>query len=414
MTKLIFFMIARREEEIILRLLDTVKTHCDAIYISRNGSQEEIDSECKMENLVYDYCKENKISCKIDAVLWKNFGHNRSLSFSGARNFAKDLGWDLKKSYGLTLDADMELVVKDPNWKKLLKGQGMHMTQFNNGAAYNNTRILSLEKEIKCLGVTHEYWDVPVLYDHALPSKVIHIKDNDDGRCKDDKIQRDIKFLVQGLQEEPTNIRYMFYLAQSYFTIGEHRKAIPWYTKRINSGGYKSEIWFSMYHRALCYHELGNKETAITYMLEAYNYEPERFESIYHIAKWYRERGLNHVALLFAIKASEIPMPDPTCHLFIDADMAKYKIPFEVGINAFYIPKMKEIGKRASLQLYATACKNGHEFFKWQGVYLLCFYAQKLKRNAHKIDFDRSEKFEGNGLNGILGFLGNKIYFEEN
>lgn len=414
MPKLIFFMIARREEEIILRLLDSVKKYCDAIYISRNGTQEEIESECKMENLVHEYCEENKLPCKIDAVLWKNFGHNRTLSFHGARQFAKGLGWDLSKSYGLTMDADMQLVVKDENWKDRLEGEVLHLTQMNRGAVYNNTRIISLAKDTKCIGVTHEYWDKPIHLVKILTPDILYIQDNDDGRCKGNKLERDIEYLLKGLETDPNNGRYMFYLAQSYYSCGKFYKAIHWYTKRIKSGGFKSEVWFSHFHRAMCYHELGNKESAISCMLDAYNFEPERTESLYHLARWYREKGMSHVALLFAMKAHELPMPDPQHHLFIDSDVYKYKILFELGLNSFYVPKLRDLGQKSSLELYNRAVKNNHEWYKTQAVYLLSFYAQRLKPNSMKIKFDKTEEFDGNGIKGTLGFLGDKIYFEEN
>lgn len=40
--------------------------------------------------------------------------------------------------------------------------------------------------------------------------------DWEDGGCKADKSERDIRLLTQGTRDEPDNVRYFFYLAHSY------------------------------------------------------------------------------------------------------------------------------------------------------------------------------------------------------
>ena len=56
--------------------------------------------------------------------------------------------------------------------------------------------------------------------------------------CKEDKFERDIRLLTKGIEEEPNNGRYYFYLAQSYKDTNKYELAIENYKKRI-----EKRIW---------------------------------------------------------------------------------------------------------------------------------------------------------------------------
>ncbi len=55
-----------------------------------------------------------------------------------------------------------------------------------------------------------------------------------DGGCKDDKADRDIRLLTKGIEDEPNNVRYYFYLANSYHDKSEYENAIPIYILRAS------------------------------------------------------------------------------------------------------------------------------------------------------------------------------------
>ena len=81
------------------------------------------------------------------------------------------------------------------------------------------------------MGPTHEYYDLPKgSRNDKLDS--IWIDDIGDGGSKGDKFERDIRLLKQGIEEEPNNGRYYFYLANSYFNTGKHEESIQYYKKR--------------------------------------------------------------------------------------------------------------------------------------------------------------------------------------
>ena len=109
-----------------------------------------------------------------------------------------------------------------------------------------NTRLIKASLPWKCVGVTHEYWSCE---SHVSLEKLTNlwIDDRADGGCKADKFERDAKLLTEGLQEEPDNVRYMFYLAQTYRNLDQYDEAIKWYMKRISMGGWKEEVWYSKF-----------------------------------------------------------------------------------------------------------------------------------------------------------------------
>ena len=59
------------------------------------------------------------------------------------------------------------------------------------------------------------------------------VNDPGDGGSKADKFERDERLLLQGLSDPETtpdlHIRYLFYLAQTYFHLSQFEDSIKWY-----------------------------------------------------------------------------------------------------------------------------------------------------------------------------------------
>jgi tetratricopeptide (TPR) repeat protein len=242
---------------------------------------------------VNNYFKKLEIPSKLYQDEWKNFGHNRSNSFLNALYFCKKLNWDLNKTYGLLLDADMNLVIKNFN-KDELTMNGYNIIQENPCIEYYNTRFLRMSFSWRCVGVTHEYWNGENI--GTLSKDKIYINDIGDGGCKSDKISRDIKLLEDGLQEDPNNDRYHFYLAQSYKDKGDLYKAIELYKKRIKLNGWYEEVWYSHYMISKCYLQLKNEEKFEEWSMKAYNYRKCRAEPIYELVKYFRNNNQHYKA----------------------------------------------------------------------------------------------------------------------
>jgi len=128
---------------------------------------------------------------------------------------------------------------------------------------------------------------------------VLFINDIGDGGSKTDKFERDIRLLKGGLEELPNDVRYTFYLANSYRDARQYENAIETYKKRIELGGWVEEIWQSAYSIGNCYKYMNDMPNAIFYWMQAYEKFPDRIENLYEIIKYYRETSCNRLANIF-------------------------------------------------------------------------------------------------------------------
>jgi hypothetical protein len=188
-----------------------------------------------------------------------------------------------------------------------------------------------------------------------------------------DKYKKDAETLEKALIDEPGNVRYQFYLAQSYFDSHQWEKSEAAYIKRAEMGGWPEEVYYSIYRIGIC-RALQNKPWIEIQQafLDAYNTRPQRAEPLYQVARIYRLNGKPALAYVFAKMAAEIPYPKDDI-LFIDNDVYRYGILDEIGSTAFYAGKV-EVGYNACKALLdrkllpesevERVTKNLHEYEK--------------------------------------------------
>ena len=136
-----------------------------------------------------------------------------------------------------------------------------------------------------------------------------------------EKYTKDAEMLLKALETEPTNSRYQFYLAQSYFDSQQWDNAIAAYYKRVEMGGWEEECYYSLFRIALC--EISkNSDWSIVQQkfLDSYDYRPCRAEPLHAIARFLRMNGRPRAAYLFAKEASQLPYPQQDI-LFIDTNV---------------------------------------------------------------------------------------------
>ena len=318
----------KNEEKIIDRCLKNTLSICDAICVTDTGST---DNTCNKVQEIFDSLT---IPTKLYHDEWKNFGHNRTNAFNNTVQFCQELGWDLNTTYGLLLDGDMVLKVVNFN-KEELKSQGYKMIQKNNVIEYYNTRLVQLSTQWRCVGVTHEYWDGSNT--DTLTKDKIYIDDIGDGGAKHDKFERDIRLLTQGLIDEPNNVRYVFYLAQSLKDTGKIKEAIKMYKKRISMGGWIEEVWYSHYTIGKLWLQLKNEDKFEYWMNRAYKCRRERAEPIYELTKYFREVGQQIKSYHYYNIGINIPYPKNDL-LFIENNVYDKKLfEYEYSIIQYYV-----------------------------------------------------------------------------
>jgi len=334
MSKLCLNMIVKNEEKVILRLLNSVVKYIDTYCICDTGST---DNTVKV---IRDFFTGHNIEGKIVFEPFQDFGYNRTFAMKECLNVKN-------ADYLLLLDADMVLQI-DPKFTPEMFKQYIanydviYLFQGSDKLCYKNVRVVKNKNTFSYWGVTHEY--VKVEDNNArygcFDKENVFINDIGDGGAKADKFIRDIKLLKAGLEKEPNNDRYTFYLANSYKDLQRYDEAIEQYLNRIRIGGWFEEVWFSYYNIGHCYRAKNDMVNAIHYWMEAYNFFPDRIENLYEITGHYRNEGKNKLAYAFFAladkqrrKYSDRRKVD---YLFVQKDVYDYKLDYEMTIIGYY------------------------------------------------------------------------------
>jgi tetratricopeptide (TPR) repeat protein len=289
------------------------------------------------------------------------------VSFTRAHAFLKEQCWDLKDTYGLLLDADM-IFSPGTLLQQNLTEPGYTVVQVAGTLEYPNTRLVRMDYPWKCVGVTHEYWSGPT---QQMARSVCFIDDRNDGGCKSDKFERDVRLLERGLQEDPTNGRYMFYLAQSYHCLRRWDDARKMYKKRIVTGGWDEEIWYSHYMVGKCWLELNNIPKFEYWMQKAIALRPTRAEAYYQLVKHFREHSRHFKAYQYLVDGKRVPMSKDS--LFLEMDVYKYLFDYERTILDFYVNPDRKSGLRTCIDYLLKTDHNRHNvIFNFQ------FYVQPV------------------------------------
>jgi tetratricopeptide (TPR) repeat protein len=355
--KLCLNMIVKNESRIIERLLQTVLPVIDTYCICDTGSTDDTIKKIR------DFMTKSGKPGIVFTEPFKNFGYNRSVALDKASAWGE---------YVLLLDADMKLVIKPEFllFKQSMNLDGYHILQQNVDMKYYNTRIIKTGIGVKCVSPTHEYYDFPEKAKQGKIENVIYIDDIGDGGSKADKFSRDIRLLKEGLEEEPKNPRYHFYIANSYKNTGQYKEGIEWYKKRVELGGWIEEVFYSLFEIGNSYNELKDYERAVFYWLEAWNKHPRRAESLHELVKHYRIHSKHQLSQTFCDIGKSIPFPKEDL-LFIKHNVYDHLFDYEQSVLYYYTKK--PIDYSIFLKLIGKNCHKDNVLSNYQ------FYTKKIK-----------------------------------
>lgn len=373
---LVWNAILKNERAIIDRCVNSLLPHVDGAVVVDTGS-----TDGTPERVMQLFAAADK-PVEFHYALFENFSQARNEALRRARE--SKLPFD----YLLLSDADMELVVTDPDWTKQLNGGlSYDLQQIAGSVRYVNRRVLSRRATGNYLCPTHEYLDV----ESAGILAGAEFNDHADGSNRSEKFQRDIDLLEKALETEtnPGLIqRYHFYLGQSFFDAGNWTKAAEHYKIRTTLGGFDEEVWNAQLHLAHALGNQGDDAGFIREMLKAYQMRPSRAETLYDLAKYFRERGENETSLLFSEAGMQVKKPNDV--LFVNGYVYDTGLREEFSICAWYDVARRARGAKVCNEL---ALKGSEQARFNQYWYLQPLVNQVPSFMAHRIGFEPPEGY---------------------
>jgi len=370
-------MIVKNEAKNLPRLFESLKGIIDDYVIIDTGST---DNTVKV---IKEYWDNLNIKGHVETIPFKNFAYNRTKGLELARKKSKS-------DFILLLDADMILVNQGFRKEQLIGKQVITIKQKNSFIEWSNVRFINRNIEATCVGVTHEYYDTKNGINEEL--NTLYIQDIGDGGCKDDKYERDIRLLEQGIKDEPNNNRYHFYLAQSYRDTNNLDKAIEHYKKHIEMPGWDEEIWYSHYMISSLYLRKKMTKEAEEWALKGFIYRPKRPEALYALCKYFRENNDNKKAYHYYSLAKSLPDPRSD-KLFVETKVYDYELDYEHSIINFYIPwTNKQEAIKSGIKVINQNLGGDKENITLKNI---GYYLSSLKDSKHF----KSTKFTQNKIN---------------
>ena len=320
-------MIVRNETAVIERCLASVRDHIDAWVIVDTGSTD--DTKEKIREAL------KGIPGALHEREWRNFGSNRSEAVALAYESACD--------YFLFIDAD-DVLLTPPDFRWPALTHHAYEMWLNYGAyRYVRQTLVSAKLRWRWVGVLHEYPEATPAAATIGQLEQPQVRASTEGARSSDphKYERDAELLKQGLAAEPGNLRYLFYLAQSYRDAGKLDDALAAYERRAAAGGWEEEAWRSLLEAARLKERLGRPfaDVHIAY-LDVFERRPTRAESLTDLARVLRLRNAFAQAYVYAKHAASLPQPDD--RLFVEADCYAWRALDELAITAYWTDRFAE------------------------------------------------------------------------
>lgn len=381
-------MMLKNEEKRILVSLQSVVGYVDALIIYDTGSTD------KTIDIVKEFAEKHKINLYVQ--------QGEFVNFSVSRNVSLDLADTVGVHYLLLLDCNDEL----KNGKLLLENARFYYGKDHTGFLvcqqwwtgqldkYYNIRFVKANTGWRYRGSVHEWMkdtssstDEPKYPVIRLNDEIIIYQD----RTKDDnksqkRFSRDKVLLLKEHQDNPTDTRTLFYLAQTCECLNEYEDALYYSKLRTELGGFQEECFHSFMRCGNSAAKLGHEwSDVMKWYIKAYELM-NRAEPLVKIAEYYRNlasltksSNIWRIAYMYIREACDLAYPEALI-LFVDKSVYDYYRWHLMGIIAYYVGKYEE-GK------YACTIAISQNINKQVDEKNLQFYIEKTSKQNNKEQF---------------------------
>lgn len=364
-------MIVKNERDVLARCFESVLPLIDTWVIVDTGSDD------GTPQLITEWFAARGVPGQLHHEPWRDFGYNRTRALELARGRA---------DYVLVMDADDVLEAPTDFAWPALDADAYRLRHRRGDVDYFVERLVRGDQPWRYQGVLHEY-----LVRHGEPrvanfSSQLTVSSRSEGwRSRDpDKYLRDAALLEAALRDEPSNLRYLFYLGQSYRDAGQPELALDAYARRAGADGWPEERFYALYQVACLRERLGEPTCrCLDSYLEAWRGRPRRLEPLYHALRCCRRMNLWSLADALAAEAARQPTTEDI--LFVEPAVYRWMIADEWAVALTWLGRWQE-----ALALNQRVLRHAHEIpaaelSRIVGNTKLCDQqiAQSERRNGH-------------------------------
>jgi glycosyltransferase involved in cell wall biosynthesis len=319
-------IMAKNEEKYILKSLTSCLGVISSVVLHDTGSTDNTIQVTK------EFCESNQISFHLTESEFVDFSTNRNRMHEFADTITPGV------DFYILLDANDELKHGEVLKKELTKHvndkniQGFYTPQEwlyrGETTHFLNIRCVRSKSDFRYAGVVHEYIHSPSGAGTIHFSKEVCIifQNRDSGSESSYKrFERDVEMLLKEHQANPADARTVFYLAQSYRSLGNHQEAYYYYKLRPQLTGFVEEAFLSYFRCGRIAERFGLPwEVPMGWYMKAYEMR-RRLEPLYYIALHYDYWKMYDIAEMYIHKAIQLPFPDNDL-LFVEAYIYRSEI----------------------------------------------------------------------------------------
>jgi glycosyltransferase involved in cell wall biosynthesis len=376
--KVALVMIVKNEEDRICVTLKSFVGHVEKVFIYDTGSTDTTVQKIK------EFCEKNQMDLHLKEGEFVNFSYARNIAMNMVEEhtdidfmFLADSNDELVN--GRKLSGYLSSITDDIEGIMICQ----ELENVNAKDQFFNIKIIRPRRGWYYRGSVHEWVSCPDGKERktcALSNDVrlYQRRDLDIGKSIK-RFPKDKELLLKDIENNPSETRAYFYLAQTCVGLGEKKEAFEYYKKRASlSDGFWEEVYHSYVFMGDIGGELGMEwPERMKWYMQAFE-TCKRVEPLISIIKYYREQKDLFMAYQFAHMACNLPYPS-ACLLFVDKIAYDYMRWHLLSIVAYYIGKVEE-GKKAC----ETAFKDKKQDIDKNNLKLYLEKERELKKGKKK------------------------------
>lgn len=296
--QLVLALMVKNEARSIRSIIGSCEGIVEGVYVMDTGSSDGTQA------LAVEEAARCRLPCVLEQEPFVDFGTSLNRCLEGAERYGD---WVLRLAGDETLHGGDDLRSMLSALDKNVATVTVPLRIAN--MAFRTARITRSTWRPRYVGRIHEYLQTPagsvsVDYDGA---SIYHDLTTRDHGVASQRFQRDLAWLLEDVQREPQEPRWVYFLAQTYETLGDTASALGWYRARGQMDGWHEEKYEAIYRVGLLTDDDGEREQAWRRCMEL---APHRAEPLYQWALLCERQGRLEEARAAASMAASKSHPE--------------------------------------------------------------------------------------------------------